>query len=73
MMLLRQVGITERRTTLPPRNFGGAVFRDSVLIDKVPPLVPLFEKPIFVGIYALRDHYRACDYIVGEPGRVDRP
>lgn len=43
------------------------------MIDKVPPLVPLFEKPIFVGIYALRDHYRACDYIVGEPGRVDRP
>lgn len=40
---------------------GGTVFREPIIIPKIPRLVPHWEKPIIIGRHAFGDQYRATD------------
>ena len=43
---------------------GGVVFREPIIIDNVPRLIPGWTKPIIVGRHAFGDQYRATDFKV---------
>src|SRR3954468_6382577 len=47
----------------PIRNIlGGVVFREPIIMENVPRLVPGWTKPIVVGRHAFGDQYRATDF-----------
>lgn len=50
---------------------GGTVFREPILLKRVPRLVPGWNKPIVIGRHAYGDQYRATDIRVNEPGRFE--
>ena len=50
---------------------GGVIFREPIIIDNVPRLVPSWTKPIIVGRHAFGDQYRATDFKVETAGNVD--
>ncbi len=47
---------------------GGTIFREPIVIQNVPRLIPGWTDPIVVGRHAFGDQYRATDYVV--PGRA---
>lgn len=47
---------------------GGTVFREPILTNNVPRLVPGWTKPIIIGRHAFGDQYRAKDMVVSEKG-----
>ena len=47
---------------------GGVIFREPIIINNIPRLVPTWTKPIIVGRHAFGDQYRATDFKV--PGRA---
>lgn len=49
---------------------GGVIFREPIIIDNVPRLVPTWTKPIVVGRHAFGDQYRATDFKVPTGGTV---
>ena len=49
---------------------GGTIFREPIVIDNVPRLVPGWTDPIVVGRHAYGDQYRATDYLVPGPGKL---
>ncbi|WP_136162486.1 NADP-dependent isocitrate dehydrogenase [Sphingomonas flavalba] len=49
---------------------GGVVFREPIVIDNVPRLVPGWTDPIVVGRHAFGDQYRATDYRVPGAGKL---
>lgn len=49
---------------------GGVVFREPIVIDNVPRLVPGWTDPIVVGRHAFGDQYRATDFLVPGPGKL---
>ncbi|MGH9210630.1 MAG: NADP-dependent isocitrate dehydrogenase [Acidimicrobiales bacterium] len=49
---------------------GGVVFREPIICDNVPRLVPGWTKPIVIGRHAHGDQYRATDFVVPGPGKV---
>ncbi len=49
---------------------GGVVFREPIVIDNVPRLVPGWTDPIVVGRHAFGDQYRATDFKVPGPGKL---
>lgn len=55
---------------------GGTVFREPIVIDNIPRIVPSWEKPIIIGRHAFGDQYKATDIVVpgaGELKLVFRP
>ncbi|KAK4705016.1 isocitrate dehydrogenase, partial [Phenoliferia sp. Uapishka_3] len=50
---------------------GGTVFREPILVQKVPKAVPGWTKPIIIGRHAHADQYRATDIVVKEPGKLE--
>jgi len=50
---------------------GGTVFREPILIDAVPRLVPGWTKPIIIGRHAHGDQYKATDRVFKEPGTLE--
>lgn len=50
---------------------GGTVFREPIVIPRVPRLVPGWEKPIIIGRHAHGDQYKAQDYVVPGAGTVE--
>jgi isocitrate dehydrogenase len=50
---------------------GGTVFREPILINSVPRLVPSWTKPITIGRHAYGDQYRSTDFIADEPGKFE--
>ncbi|SPO06652.1 probable IDP1 - isocitrate dehydrogenase (NADP+), mitochondrial [Cephalotrichum gorgonifer] len=53
------------------RNYlGGTVFREPIVIDRIPRLVPGWKKPIIIGRHAFGDQYRAKDLVVPGPGTL---
>lgn len=48
----------------------GTVFREPIVIDNIPRLVPGWRRPIVVGRHAFGDQYRATDLIVDGPGKL---
>ena len=49
---------------------GGTIFREPIVIDNVPRLVPGWTDPIVIGRHAYGDQYRATDYLVPGPGKL---
>ncbi|KAI9805742.1 MAG: Isocitrate dehydrogenase [NADP], mitochondrial precursor (Oxalosuccinate decarboxylase) [Piccolia ochrophora] len=54
------------------RNYlGGTVFREPIVIPRIPRLVPGWKKPIIIGRHAFGDQYRAKDYVARGPGTLE--
>jgi isocitrate dehydrogenase len=49
---------------------GGVVFREPIVIQNVPRLIPGWTDPIVVGRHAFGDQYRATDFLVPGPGKL---
>ncbi|RDD60858.1 NADP-dependent isocitrate dehydrogenase [Ferruginivarius sediminum] len=49
---------------------GGTVFREPIICENVPRLVPGWTQPIVIGRHAHGDQYRATDFRVPGPGRL---
>src|SRR3569623_1030112 len=49
---------------------GGVIFREPIVIQNVPRLIPGWSKPIVVGRHAFGDQYRATDFRVPGPGKL---
>ncbi|CAI1691723.1 hypothetical protein SEUBUCD646_0N03070 [Saccharomyces eubayanus] len=49
---------------------GGTVFREPIIIPKIPRLVPHWEKPIIIGRHAFGDQYRATDIKIKRAGKL---
>jgi isocitrate dehydrogenase len=50
---------------------GGTVFREPIVLNNVPRIVPGWTKPITIGRHAFGDQYRATDFVVDGPGSFD--
>ena len=49
---------------------GGTIFREPIVIQNVPRLVPGWTKPFVIGRHAYADQYRATDMLVPGPGKL---
>ncbi|OLT47710.1 isocitrate dehydrogenase [Saccharomonospora sp. CUA-673] len=49
---------------------GGVIFREPIVIQNIPRLVPGWTKPVIVGRHAHGDQYKATDFKVPGPGTV---
>lgn len=49
---------------------GGTVFREPIVIPRIPRLVPGWKKPIIIGRHAFGDQYRARDLVVKGNGTL---
>tara|TARA_Y100000588_G_scaffold103524_1_gene112814 strand:+ start:1330 stop:2544 length:1215 start_codon:yes stop_codon:yes gene_type:complete len=49
---------------------GGTVFREPIVCDNIPRLVPGWTKPIVIGRHAFGDQYRATDFVVPSKGKL---
>ncbi|HAK61743.1 MAG TPA: NADP-dependent isocitrate dehydrogenase, partial [Alphaproteobacteria bacterium] len=49
---------------------GGTVFREPIIIQNVPRLVPGWTQPIVIGRHAFGDQYRATDFVVPGKGKL---
>ncbi|MGZ8998165.1 MAG: NADP-dependent isocitrate dehydrogenase, partial [Allosphingosinicella sp.] len=49
---------------------GGVVFREPIVIENVPRLIPGWTDPIVVGRHAFGDQYKATDFLVPGPGKL---
>ncbi|KAK2814277.1 hypothetical protein FQN49_008245 [Arthroderma sp. PD_2] len=50
---------------------GGTVFREPIVIPRIPKLVPGWQKPIIIGRHAFGDQYRATDRLIPGPGTLE--
>ncbi len=48
----------------------GTVFREPIICQNVPRLVPGWTQPIVIGRHAFGDQYRATDFVVPGPGKL---
>lgn len=49
----------------------GTVFRQPIIIDNIPKLIPGWKKPIVIGRHAFGDQYKATDFTVDKPGTFE--
>ena len=47
----------------------GTVFREPIVIDNIPRLVPGWTKPVIIGRHAFGDQYKATDLVIKKPGK----
>jgi len=47
----------------------GTVFREPIVIENIPRLVPGWTKPIIIGRHAFGDQYKATDHVVEKAGK----
>jgi isocitrate dehydrogenase len=50
---------------------GGTVFREPIMCQTIPRLVPGWTLPIVIGRHAHGDQYKATDFVVESPGKVE--
>uniref|UniRef100_A0A2L2Y2B5 Isocitrate dehydrogenase [NADP] n=1 Tax=Parasteatoda tepidariorum TaxID=114398 RepID=A0A2L2Y2B5_PARTP len=50
---------------------GGTVFREAIICKNIPRLVTGWTKPIIIGRHAYGDQYRATDFVVPGPGKLE--
>lgn len=50
---------------------GGTVFREAIICQNIPRLVPGWTKSIVIGRHAYGDQYRATDFVVPGPGKLE--
>lgn len=48
----------------------GTVFREPIVLEKIPKPVPGWTKPIVIGRHAFGDQYRSTDFIAPGPGKL---
>ena len=54
------------------RNYlGGTVFREPIVIPRIPRLVTAWKKPIIIGRHAYGDQYRAKDHVIKGAGTLE--
>jgi isocitrate dehydrogenase len=54
------------------RNYlNGTVFREPIIMNNVPRLVPQWKKPIVIGRHAFGDQYKATDIVVPGEGTFE--
>jgi NADP-dependent isocitrate dehydrogenase len=46
------------------------VFREPIILQRIPRPVPGWVKPIVIGRHAFGDQYRATDFVVPGPGKL---
>jgi isocitrate dehydrogenase len=49
---------------------GGTVFRQPIICNNIPRLVPGWTKPIVIGRHAFGDQYRATDFLIPGAGKL---
>jgi isocitrate dehydrogenase len=49
---------------------GGTIFREPIVIDNVPRLIPGWTDPIVVGRHAFGDQYKATDFLIPGAGKL---
>jgi hypothetical protein len=49
---------------------GGTVFREPIILERIPRPVPGWVKPIVIGRHAFGDQYRATDFVAPGPGTL---
>lgn len=49
----------------------GTVFREPIVIENIPRIVPGWRKPIVVGRHAFGDQYKATDLVVPGAGKLE--
>lgn len=49
---------------------GGVVFREPIIMNNVPRLVPSWTKPIIIGRHAHGDQYKATDFVAPSAGKM---
>ena len=49
---------------------GGTVFREPIVCENVPRLVPGWTKPMIIGRHAYADQYKATDFVVPGAGKL---
>ena len=49
---------------------GGTVFREPIICQNIPRLVPGWTKPMVIGRHAFGDQYRATDFVVPGKGKL---
>ena len=49
---------------------GGTIFRQPIICNNIPRLVPGWKKPIAIGRHAFADQYKATDFIIPGPGKL---
>ncbi|KII91645.1 hypothetical protein PLICRDRAFT_156911 [Plicaturopsis crispa FD-325 SS-3] len=49
---------------------GGTVFREPIILSRVPKPIPGWVKPIVIGRHAFGDQYRSTDFIAPGPGKL---
>ena len=52
-------------------HLGGTVFREPIVIDRIPRLIPGWKKPIVIGRHAFGDQYRAKDLVIKGEGTLE--
>ena len=58
-------------TLLQIRNIlGGTVFREPIILDRIPRPVPGWKNPIVIGRHAFGDQYRSTDFVAPGPGKL---
>lgn len=50
---------------------GGTVFREAIICNNIPRLVPGWKKPIVIGRHAHADQYKATDFVVPGAGKLE--
>nr|XP_034193139.1 isocitrate dehydrogenase [NADP] cytoplasmic [Osmia lignaria] len=50
---------------------GGTVFREAIICKNIPRLVTGWSKPIIIGRHAHADQYKATDFLVPGPGKLE--
>ncbi|RDD44713.1 Isocitrate dehydrogenase [NADP] cytoplasmic [Trichoplax sp. H2] len=50
---------------------GGTVFREAIICKNIPRLVPGWKKSIIIGRHAYGDQYKATDFVVPGPGKLE--
>ncbi|KAI0276981.1 isocitrate dehydrogenase [Russula aff. rugulosa BPL654] len=49
---------------------GGTVFREPIILERIPRPIPGWVKPIVIGRHAFGDQYRATDFLAPGPGKL---
>ncbi|KAJ7348807.1 hypothetical protein DFH08DRAFT_129824 [Mycena albidolilacea] len=49
---------------------GGTVFREPIILSRIPKPIPGWVKPIVIGRHAFGDQYRSTDFIAPGPGKL---
>jgi isocitrate dehydrogenase len=49
---------------------GGTVFREPIIIERIPKPIPGWVQPIIIGRHAFGDQYRSTDFVAPGPGKL---